>query len=237
VPVAASRDPAYQQVAEKLRRRILGGELEPGQRLPIERDLAEQLGVSRLTVREGLRLLAAQRLVVTTRGVTGGSFVARPLSSDLGDSLAESLEWLTMADQITVVELLEARELLEVPASGLAAQRRSAEELAALGGALPDGPRDLSPTFESSRSFHVLIVNASGNRLLETMTRPLFVVLQTRFLRDRAPKSFWKRVDEEHRSIYEAIAERDRLAAEYEMREHLKHLQRMYEQIDRHRQS
>lgn len=237
MPVAPSPDPAYQQVAEKLRRQILGGEIEPGQRLPVEGDLAEQLGVSRSTVREALRSLTSQRLVVTTRGVTGGSFVAHPLSSDLGDSLTESLEWLTMVDQITVSELLEAREMLEVPASGLAAQRRTPNELAELEASLPESPRDLSPTFESSRGFHVLIVKASGNRLLETMTRPLFVVLQTRFLRDQAPKSFWKRVDDEHRNIYAAIAAGDRMVAEYEMREHLHHLRRMYEQIDRHKPS
>lgn len=234
--MAVSSEPAYQQVAEKLRRQILSGELEPGQRLPIEGELAEQFGVSRSTIREALRSLASQRLVITTRGVTGGTFVTLPEASEVGDSLIESLEWLTMADQITVGELLEAREMLEVPASGLAATRRSQEDLAELEAALPDTPRDLSPTFESSRNFHVLIVNASGNRLLETMTRPLFVVLQNRFLRDRAPESFWKRVDEEHRAIYEAIAAGDRLAAEYEMREHLHHLRRMYEQIDRHRQ-
>ena len=230
-----SSRPAYQQVAETLRRQILDGELEPGQRLPVEGDLSEQLGVSRSTLREALRSLASQNLVITRRGVNGGSFVAHPLTSDVSDMLATSLEWLTMAEQVTVSELLEAREMLEVPASGLAAQRRTANVLEEMEASLPGTPRDLSPTFEASRNFHVLIVNASGNRLLETMTRPLFVVLQTRFLRDRAPKSFWKRVDDEHRNIYTAIADGDRLAAEYEMREHLHHLRRMYEQIDRQR--
>ena len=230
-----SSRPAYQQVAETLRRQILDGELEPGQRLPVEGDLSEQLGVSRSTLREALRSLASQNLVITRRGVNGGSFVTHPLTSDVSDMLATSLEWLTMAEQVTVSELLEAREMLEVPASGLAAQRRTANVLEEMEASLPDTPRDLFPTFEASRNFHVLIVNASGNRLLETMTRPLFVVLQTRFLRDRAPKSFWKRVDDEHRNIYTAIADGDRPAAEYEMREHLHHLRRMYEQIDRQR--
>jgi GntR family transcriptional repressor for pyruvate dehydrogenase complex len=233
----SSSEPAYQRVAEQLRRQILSGELEPGERLPVEGELADQFGVSRSTIREALRSLASQRLVVTTRGVTGGTFVAQPEPADVGDSLIESLEWLAVADQITVGELLEAREMLEVPAAGLAAVRRTQEDLEMLRAALPDQPEDLSPTFESSRNFHVLIVNASGNRLLETMTRPVFVVLQSRFLRDRAPQSFWANVDDEHRAIYNAIAAGDRLAAEYEMREHLHHLRRMYEIIDRHRQS
>lgn len=231
--MAKPPEPAYQQVAETLRRQILDGVLEPGQRLPVEGDLAEQLGVSRSTLREALRSLSSQNLVITTRGVTGGSFITRPDAEYVSDTLTTAIELLAMAEQISVSELLEAREMLEVPASGLAAQRRSNEDLEAMEEALPDLPTDLSPTFESSRNFHLLIVNASGNRLLETMTRPLFLVLQTRFLRDRAPKSFWKRVDEEHRNIYTAIADGDRWAAEYEMREHLQHLRRMYEQIDR----
>ncbi len=230
-------EPAYQQVAEKLRREIISGKFEPGHRLPVEGDLAEQLGVSRSTVREALRALTSQKLVVTTRGVTGGSFVAHPIPSDVGDSLIESLEWLAMADQITVGELLEAREMLEVPAAGLAAIRRTPEELAALDQHCRMPPRTRGSTFEGTRNFHVLIVNASGNRLLETMTRPLFVVLQDRFLRDQAPDSFWKRVDIEHNTIYKAIEAGDRMVAEYEMKEHLHHLRRMYEQIDRYRRS
>lgn len=235
--MAASSEPAYQQVAARLRRQILDGEVAPGDRLPVEGELADQFGVSRSTMREALRSLTSQRLLTTTRGVTGGTFVAQPLPENVGDSLIESIEWLAMAEQITVGELLEAREMLEVPAAGLAAQRRTQEQLDGIEAALPEAPADLSPTFESSRNFHLLILTAAGNRLLETMTRPVFVVLQNRFLRDRAPDSFWKRVHDEHRSIYDAIASGDRMAAEYEMREHLHHLRRMYEQIDRHHPS
>ena len=72
-------------------------------------------------------------------------------------------------------------------------------------------------------------MKASGNRLLATMTWPLFVVLRTRSPRERAPKSFWNRVNVEHLAIYEAIAEGDRVAAEYKMREHLHYI---YEKVD-----
>lgn len=226
--------PAYQQIADALRERILTGQLSPGERLPKEEELARGFGVSRSTVREALRALATQRLVVTTRGVTGGTAVADQIPPDVSHSLIEWLEWSAIADQISVSELLQAREMLEVPASGLAAANRTPDQLERLAATLET---EISPSrpFESTRRFHLLVVETSGNRLLEPLTRPLFVVLQDRFLRDLAPASFWMRVDEEHRLIYDAIAAGDRLAAEYEMREHLQHLRRMYEQIDRHR--
>lgn len=224
---------AYQRLADELRDEILDGDMVPGDRLPNEGDLTERFSVSRSTVREALRVLTSQGFVVTTRGVKGGTFVAQPLPSDVGDSLIDSLQWLTLGDRITVAEMLEARELLEVPACGLAAQRRSAKDLSEMESALARPDEDSSLSFESSRDFHVRIVQSSGNELLETMTRPIFVVLQDRFLRDRAPSEFWSQVAEEHQRIYQGIAAGDRLTAEYEMREHLRHLRVVYEQLDR----
>ena len=231
--MSLTSEPAYRKVAQAIRDQILEGDLEPGDRLPVEGDLATRFGVSRSTVREALRSLASQNLVVTTRGVSGGSFVARPDTDHMSNAMVTSLDLLTMVDEIGISELLEAREMLEIPAAGLAAQRRTAAQLAEIEETLPDTPRDLSSTFEASRDLHLLIADASGNRLLKSMTRPIFVVLQTRFLRDRAPRTFWRQVHHEHRSIVAAIAAGDRVSAEYEMREHLRHLRRIYELIDK----
>ena len=72
------RAPAYRLLADDLRAQITSGRLVPGDRLPTEPQLCQRSGVSRSTVREALRLLASQHLIVTTRGVSGGSFVAHP---------------------------------------------------------------------------------------------------------------------------------------------------------------
>ncbi len=230
----AVEGPAYRQVADRLRHLILSGELTPGERLPVEAVLADQFGVSRSTVREALRSLASENMVETTRGVTGGTFVRQPHPGQVADTLGTGLELLTGSDAITVTELLEARELLEVPAARLAAVRRTEEQLVRLDAALPEPRRVLeSRSFEVNRTFHAIVLEASGNRLLEVMTRPLFVVLQTRFLRDAAPARFWRRVDVEHRSIADAIAAGDERAAAQEMSAHLVHLRATYEKIDR----
>jgi DNA-binding GntR family transcriptional regulator len=89
---------------------------------------------------------------------------------------------------------------------------------------LPDPPEDLSYTFESRQASTTL-----------SSTPPVFLVLKTRFLRDRAPKRFWVRANQEHKRICAAIAVGDGDAAETEMRDHLRHLRSLYEKIDRRR--
>jgi GntR family transcriptional regulator, transcriptional repressor for pyruvate dehydrogenase complex len=220
---------AYQHVAAVIRDQILDGTLAPGDRLPAETSLALAYEVSRSTVREALRVLASQNLVVTTRGVAGGTFINQPETADLTESLSTGIEFLTGAEGLSVDELLEVRILLEVPAAGLAAARVSIDQLEALRAALPARrSEDLSPTFESSRNFHGLIVEAAGNRLLTLVTRPVFEVLQTRVLPDRPPKTFWPGVNSDHAAIFDAIENGDVAAAKAAMAEHLERLRQVY---------
>jgi DNA-binding FadR family transcriptional regulator len=229
-------EPAYRLVANELRRRILAGEIVPGERLPVEVELADSFGVSRSTLREALRTLSSQHLVHTSRGVTGGTFVAQPAPALIASSLATGLGFLSGTEELTVADLLEARELLEVPAASLAAHRRTDAQLEGLMAVTSSAANtDRGPIFESNRSFHALVLQASNNRLLEVMTRPVFEVLQTRFLRDQAPASFWKRVNREHRAITEAIGEGNADRAAAEMKTHLEHLRQTYQRIDRRR--
>ncbi|MEV4189191.1 GntR family transcriptional regulator, partial [Streptosporangium canum] len=116
---------AYQALAADLRDRIVSGEFQPGDRLPIEPDLCVRYGVSRSTVREALRLLASQNLIRTVRGTTGGSFVAHPDPDHISAYLETSFDLM----RVGIGQLMEIRELLEVPAAGLAALRRTGADL------------------------------------------------------------------------------------------------------------
>ena len=80
----------YEQVADQLRELIVTGELPQGGRLPTETVLARDLGVSRTTVREALRLLAAQGLIRTSKGQTGGSYVTLPTVDHISESISSS---------------------------------------------------------------------------------------------------------------------------------------------------
>ena len=108
---------AYEQVADQLRELIVRGELRPGDRLPVESALARDFGVSRATVREALRLLTAQSLVRTEKGAAGGSYVTLPTAATISSLVHANVGLLAETRTVTLEELLEARELVEVPAA------------------------------------------------------------------------------------------------------------------------
>ena len=226
--------PAYHQVAAQLRELIINGTVTVGERLPAEGEMATQFGVSRSTIREALRGLSSQRLVYTKRGVNGGTFVAEPSAEHIQQYLETTIGLLSGAEVVSVDEILEARELFEVPAARLAATRRDDDQLRGLKATLvPDGETDLTSGFENHKEFHLAILKASGNRLLEVVVGPVFSVLQTRFMRDRASSELYASIVCDHQDIYDAIAAGDAEASARFMRAHLERLRSMYEGIDR----
>jgi DNA-binding FadR family transcriptional regulator len=184
--------------------------LRPGDRLPAEPELCALSGVSRSTVREALRVLASQHLIITTRGVTGGSFVAEPSPAALAETLTSGVRLLLSGRTVGGAELLEVREMLEVPAVGLAAQRRTEDDLAALRASLFDPVHDDVPTkLAAHRAFHAALAAASGNALYELITRPLYVAANEAALAELAPVTLWIGVDVEHREILRRVVEQD----------------------------
>ena len=222
--------PAYQQVADQLRDLIISGELGPGDRLPIEGQLSTTFGVSRSTVREALRSLSAQNLVYTSRGVAGGTFISETSPRVLSGYLETGLSLLNGSDAITSAELLEAREIFEVPATRLAAKRRTPEQITAMREAIERevASTDRSSTFEHNTLFHAAVLEAAGNRLAEVIISPIFGVIRSRFLNDGATGRFWKQVDEDHLTILKHIEGGDENAAADAMKQHLRRLSEAY---------
>jgi GntR family transcriptional repressor for pyruvate dehydrogenase complex len=223
---------AYQLLAEDLRGRILSGELAPGARL-VEQELGDRYGVSRSTVREALRMLGSQGLVMTARGMNGGTFVRQPETSSVAASLSSGLHLLYVTDAISMAELLEVRELFEAPAAALAAERRTPEALEALRATLVDPLGTGSSSFEHNREFHAVLMDATENRLLRLVTRPVFSVLQARLVRGKAPRRFWTEVHAAHLSILGAVEDGDGERAARLMRLHLQAIRPVYERMDR----
>jgi GntR family transcriptional regulator, transcriptional repressor for pyruvate dehydrogenase complex len=230
----AATVPAYSTVAARIRGRILSGELLPGARLPSEPELSAEFGVGRSTVREALKVLASQNLITTTRGVTGGSFVAVPTVSDISAHLETGVGLMAAVETVTVDQLMEVRQMLEVPAAGVAAHRRSQTHLDELREAIFDPSEAVGPeTFARNQEFHLVLLRAADNPLLEVITAPVFRVLSSRFGRERAPAGFWQCVDADHRAVLRVVEAGDSLAAMTAMRRHLDHLGDAYVQMDR----
>ncbi|MEN3283857.1 MAG: hypothetical protein V7607_4997 [Solirubrobacteraceae bacterium] len=227
VPVRRIRK-AFEQVADQLREIITAGALLPGERLPTEAELASQFGVSRATVREALRLLSAQNLVRTAKGVGGGSYVNAPTAAHVSDLLGSNLG--LMSGELGVDALIEARAVLEVPAARLAAGRRTADDLQALHAAIPDAlPRlPIEERFIHNRDFHFRVLQAAGNPLLSIVAKPIFLVLHAR-TGGTASRGAQRSVDDDHREIARALEAGDGDAAEDAMRRHLERLRPGYE--------
>jgi GntR family transcriptional repressor for pyruvate dehydrogenase complex len=214
------RQPSTDQVVTHVRNLITSGSLRPGDRLPAERDLATQIGVSRPTVRAGLRALAAMGVVQSRHG--SGTFI--PAGPPMLGS--EPLSFLAALHGFTREEMYEARRILEVGAAGLAASRATpeqlatmAEEVANLFSAMNDPQRFLVHDID----FHRTVAAASGNPIIATIVemvsalyyerrRETALLATERNLRDSS---------EMHRRIYQAVRARDVEGAKHAMNEHL----------------
>ena len=222
---------AYEQVADQLRALILGGDLARGERLPNENALARDFGVSRATVREALRVLAAQNLIATAKGAGGGSYITRPTVDHISEFLRSSIALMTESHDLSLDELLEVRDLLEVPAARLAAERRRDEDVEALAAAIDDEMLQLpaSEQFAINKGFHSTLLGACGNQLILIAAQPLFTVLQTHLTRSGLGRSFHAGIHEQHRAISAAVAGGRPDEAEGEMRSHLDFLRPYYD--------
>jgi DNA-binding FadR family transcriptional regulator len=222
---------AYEQVADQLRELIMTGELAPGERLPNEALLAREFGVSRATIREALRVLAAQNLLRTAKGAGGGSYVTVPSVRNISDFLRSNINLLTGNRDVTLEELIEARILLEVPAARLAAERRRDDDVERLRASIPpDSPRiEAREEFLHNAEFHTTLIEACGNTLLYIAAQPVFSALQTHLARSQLGRRFHVEIHRHHARIVGAIEAGDASAAGAEMQSHLEFLVPFYE--------
>lgn len=230
VPVRRVRK-AYEQVADQLRELITSGELSPGERLPNEALLAREFGVSRATIREALRVLAAQNLLRTAKGAGGGSYVTIPTVDHISDFLRANINLLSDTRDLTLEELVEARELLEVPAARLAARRRREEDVDRLRASIPSDTALLHTReeFVYNTEFHTTLIECCGNKLLYIAAQPVFSALQTSLSRSGLGRRFHREIHLHHARIAEAVRAGDEDAAGAEMHAHLEFLVPFYE--------
>lgn len=199
------------QIADQLRAAIANGSLRPGDRLPSEVQLAEEYGVSRGTVREAVRLLAAEHLVASTRGAMGGTFVQLPEADAVAEQVGHLIALWLRAGDVSLAEVSHARSVLERECVRLAALHRTEDLLAAIRWPVDesrDPSLDLDEWLATDIEFHTAISKAAANRILELamtavhLVRPLTNTVLLPEL-ERQP------VVEHHWAMYEAIRDRD----------------------------
>ncbi|MCA1990365.1 MAG: FadR family transcriptional regulator [Desulfarculus sp.] len=200
---AIKRKKAYEQVAQTIRRQVLSGQLSLGERLPSERDLAEQFGVSRVVVREAIRTLEMSGILRVQKGAGGGTFVAAAYAKPLSGAITNLLEGGT----ISLDHLFELRLMLEPPAAAQVAGRAGPEQVAELEEILAQAEQvvDDSETLrEINLEFHRRLAVMTGNPLLAALCETVLQLLVDS-LRGNLSIETSRSVQEFHRRIVEAI--------------------------------
>ena len=157
------------QIAEQLRAAIVAGQFKIGQRLPTEDELAQRYGVSRPSVREALKRLAAQNLVRARRGPTGGNFVVQPSYTELAESLSGAATLLVGMGALGIEEIIEARRALQGSCLELAADNANKSHIQNIEAALirQQDPAISDEAFcQADVAFHRALVDATDNGML-----------------------------------------------------------------------
>ncbi len=207
-----------EEISKKLIDLINSGALRPGDKLPSERELMEQLHVSRASIREALRSLSLAGLLETHPG--NGTYVSECFSS----LIADQVEWSALLGEKDFLELVEVREPLEIQAAGLAAERATVTQLEELRQAierLRTNPGDVEQEVVADLAFHTIIAEMARNRVLYRLTLSLRNLLREYLKRATAATRMNMSTVEEHQAILEAIEEGDEAKARQAMIRHL----------------
>jgi len=209
-----------EEVVQNLREMVQRGELRPGDRLPPERDLAKLLGVSRPTLRAGIRSLAAVGVLQSKQGA--GTFV---VNNDGPPSLDSSpLRLMAALHGFTNDEMFEARKSIEMAMAGLAAERATSDQMASMAEELAGMYASLDEPEQyliHDMRFHQTVAAASANRILTALMNMVATILfDVRSKTVKRAKDL-KESAEMHRQIYRAIRDRNPEAARNAMRDHL----------------
>ncbi|MDO9397131.1 MAG: FadR/GntR family transcriptional regulator [Herbiconiux sp.] len=210
-------EPASNEIARALIDYIRAGHVGPGEKLPSERQLSESFGVGRSTIREALKSLGLLGLIEFRHG--GGTYY-RGADSEL---LPRAIEWGLLLGERHTTDLVEARQYLERITSGLAAQRRSDTDLAAIERALESmrTARTTEQFVDADVAFHLAVADASGNVALANMLKSISALLRVWIHRVMDAESSFEPSYLEHVPVFEAIRDADPAVAGTAMESHM----------------
>lgn len=210
----------YEQIAGLIREQIVSGALAQGSRLPTERDIASNYGVSRNVVREAIRALAKDGLVLVRQG--SGTYVADDTSRALGASFELALA--VGGVERNLANLVEIRQIIEPSVAGLAAERATADDLAQLNAEVETMDHsfgDVDAFIAADHRFHLAIAKCTQNQLVGLMLFPIVDVLNEQRKRLFFVEDSAQAAQRFHRKILRAIEQGDSVAATKAMRGHV----------------
>ena len=219
----------YESVIEQIMNLIKNNKLKPGDKLPPERELAEKLSISRGSLREAFRVLESRGLIKSKPG--GGRYI-REIRKN-GHNSTENI--ISSLEKSSILELLEAREMLEIKIAKIAAQRATPEDIELIKEALnkinEEEELKHGKETESDTEFHLAIASASHNFVFVNIIK-----LHLDLLKDTREKTWQipRRREEqqkEHRAIFQAIKEHNTKKAHEAMLRHLRKIEKVVTKI------
>lgn len=213
-------DRVSQVIVDQIKVLVRDGRLQPGDRLPSERELCQRFGVSRVTVREALRVLEASGLVSIRVGAHGGAFLTSPTAERLGEGLAD----LISLAPLTALNVTEARIIVELGTLPLAVERATAEDIAALYAMVEEAEQALTEgkyTIEMSAAFHIRVGECTHNPAIEMLLQSFHGPMRMSIEQSHVSAPMNSRGVREHRELTRAIEKRDVAAARKVMTTHL----------------
>jgi GntR family transcriptional repressor for pyruvate dehydrogenase complex len=215
------RERLYQEIVDQIQAQVQTGTLNPGDRLPPERELADQFGVSRTAVREAIKSLAEKGLVTVEVG--RGTFV-RAMTSE---HVVESMALLLGDERGSLAALQAARDLLEIPIARLAATHRTAahvERMTVLLQQMESTQHEPQRFIDADTDFHVELARATGNPVLEVLSQTIVALMRKQRILLTEFEQEMPAALRSHRAILKAVSARSARAAGEAMREHLEHV-------------
>lgn len=224
--VGTERLNLHERIVDEVKRALLDGRLKPGDRLPSEAELSKELGVSRASLREAMKILVGEGLLTIRHGQ--GAFVAEQDPSEVLNEVSRAL----LFHRGTVQDLFEVRKVLETRAAELAAERASEQEIEEIDALLREyiakadnGLLDENGYKRYDNQFHALVTHASHNAVLVQVMDSLMDLLgEVRRMSLRIPGRARRSVDD-HVAILEALRNRDPEEAHRRMYEHLSNVE------------
>lgn len=219
-PIQSSR--LYEQIVEQIGQHIVDGVLNPGDKLPSERELCEQFSVSRTVVREAIRVLSEKGLVDIQPG--RGTFITNSTSDAMRNSLG--LVFKVGQDQAQT-DLVQVRAILEPEIAALAAKNANSEDIAELQASIDAMDKllnDADKFIEADQAFHLILANATHNSLIPLLIDPIVDLLWEQRKHIFLNTGGAKRGQYHHKRILEAVKQADADAARKAMQVHMEQI-------------
>jgi len=213
----------YIEVIEQIKNLIDSGEIKPGDQLPSERDLAEYMGISRVSVRQALAVLEAIDVVDIKHGE--GTFVS--INKDSINNL--NLFLSNISKESDPIDIIDARKIIEVEIAGVAAKQRDENDLLSMRNLLSDMQQKIEKGEQTSTvdlSFHLAIATATHNSVLLSIMNQIASLMRQNLWSIAKGLSLMtpgraEKYLKQHRVIYGYIEDQDFLNAKGAMRDHL----------------